>query len=306
MVQGKPTIIIICGPTAVGKTAVAIQLAKNLNTKIISADSRQCYKELNIGVAKPTVEELADIQHYFINSHSINEEVNAAVFEAYALNAAEEIFKEKDVAVMVGGTGLYIKAFCEGMDNIPITPAEIREEINSNYKQKGLEWLQSEVQKKDLAYWQTGEQKNPHRLIRALEVVTSTGKSINEFKQGNKAERPFRTIKVGLGLSKEQLYENINSRVDKMLSAGLVNEAKALIPYQNYRALQTVGYRELFEYFSNNTSLEQATIDIKTNSRQYAKRQLTWFKRDDEIKWFGVGQSINEELKDYIQKETTN
>lgn len=300
MLPHKTTVVIICGPTAIGKTAVAVHLAQQLKTKIISADSRQCYTELNIGVAKPSAEELAAVQHYFINSHSINDEVNAAVFEGYALNAANEIFKENNIAVMVGGTGLYIKAFTDGLDNIPATPAEIREQINHNYKAHGLDWLQSEVQKKDFAYWQTAEQKNPHRLLRALEVVTTTGKSINDFKVGNVAQRDFNIIKVGLNLPKEMLQENIHSRVDKMIEAGLVKEVRSLLPYQHIKALQTVGYKELFQYFNHEITLEKAIVDIKTNTRQYAKRQVTWFKKDEHIKWVEATGNVTEQIKNII------
>jgi tRNA dimethylallyltransferase len=298
-------VIIICGPTAVGKTPVAVKVAKQLQTKIISADSRQCYKELNIGVAKPSSEELEEINHYFINSHSIHEEVNAALFEKYALNAAAEVFKEHDVAVMVGGTGLYIKAFCEGLDSIPVTPAEIRDQINNNYKQKGLGWLQSEIQTKDLLFWKTAEQKNPHRLLRALEVVTATGKSINEFKKGDKVVRPFNIIKIGLNLSKSELNENINTRVDRMIEDGLIEEVKSLLPYQNNKALQTVGYKELFQYFNSELSHEQAITNIKTNTRQYAKRQLTWFKKDD-IHWFDVDINTGDKILSFIEDKVKN
>lgn len=295
MLPFKQTVIIICGPTAVGKTVVAIELAQQLNTKIISADSRQCYKELNIGVAKPTAIQLSTVPHYFINSHTIHEEVNAALFEQFALNTSREIFSKKDFAVMVGGTGLYIKAFTDGLDSIPATPVEIRESITRNYKQNGLDWLQGEVQKKDLIYWKTAAQKNPHRLLRALEVVTATGRSINDFKKMERKIRPYNIIKIGLTLPKKELHQNINLRVDRMVEDGLIEEAKVLLPYQNIKALQTVGYKELFQYFNNEITLQQAILNIKTNTRQYAKRQVTWFRKD-QLEWFenisGVGTKI--------------
>jgi len=282
----KNTVIVVAGPTAVGKTSLAIQIAQHFSTKIISADSRQCFKELNIGVAKPSTDELNLVHHYFINSHSIHQEVNAGTFERYALQAADEIFSESNVAVMVGGTGLYIKAFCEGMDSMPKIDEAIRNEIITSYETKGLKWLQNEIRDKDNAFWQVAEQQNPHRLMRALEIFTATGKSIIEFRQHKKVERPFNIIKIGLELPKEQLHQNIHIRVDQMVEAGLVKEVKSLLPNRNINALQTVGYRELFDHYDGNCTLEQSINQIKINTRHYAKRQMTWFKKDIEMKWF--------------------
>jgi tRNA dimethylallyltransferase len=283
------TVIIIAGPTAVGKTAFAIAVAKLLNTHIISADSRQCYKEMDIGVAKPSEAELQEVKHYFINSHSIHDEVNAATFEQYALNAANEIFQTHDTAVMVGGTGLYIKAFCEGLDDIPPVDETLRLRLISEYEKNGLEWLQHQVRQKDPSFWQTAEQQNPQRLLRALEVIDATGESIAAFRKGNKKERDFDIVKLGLELPREELYDRINKRVDQMVETGLIEEAKALLPFRNLNALQTVGYRELFEYFDGNAGLGHAIDEIKKNTRHYAKRQLTWFKRDKNIHWFSPG-----------------
>lgn len=280
------TVVIVCGPTAVGKTSLAIQLAEHFNTQIISADSRQCFKELNIGVAKPSADELRQVHHYFINSHSIHEEVNAASFEHYALQKVEKVFKQNDIAIMVGGTGLYIKAFCEGLDIIPNIPDEIRNSINQQYNTKGLVWLQNEIQTKDPLFWQTAEQQNPQRLMRALEVVEATGKSINSFRTGEKLQRPFNIIKIGLELHREDLYNRINQRVDKMLQDGLLEEVKDLIPFKELNALQTVGYKEFFDYFNSIFSLEQAVEELKKHTRHYAKRQMTWFKKDEQIQWF--------------------
>lgn len=292
------TVVIVCGPTAVGKTALAIQLAQHFNAKIISADSRQCFKELNIGVAKPSTEELRQVQHYFINAHSIHEEVNAVTFEQYALQSVEEIFQENDIAVMVGGTGLYIKAFCEGLDNIPNIPDAIRNVINEQYNANGLGWLQHQVQTKDPLFWQTAEQQNPQRLMRALEVFEATGQSINSFRKGDKLQRSFNIIKIGLELPREQLYNRINERVDIMMQQGLLEEAKSLVPFRKLNALQTVGYKEFFEYFDCNFSIEQAIEELKKNTRHYAKRQMTWFKKDEQIQWFQPnGIQL---IKDYI------
>ena len=279
------TCIVISGPTAVGKTSLAISVAKHFSTQIISSDSRQCYKELTIGVAKPSQDELAAVPHHFINSHSIHENVNAAVFEKYALEKVQEIFSKTDVAVIVGGTGLYTKTFCEGIDPVPIISPGIREDIVSNYEKGGLEWLQAEVKKNDPLYFSKGEIHNPHRLIRALEVVMSSGKSILEFQTKKSQPRDFKIIAIGLELPREQLYQRINSRVDQMILDGLEEEVRSLINYQSLNALQTVGYRELFDYFSEKISLQEAIESIKTSTRHYAKRQMTWFKKDTTIQW---------------------
>ncbi|MFT3908219.1 MAG: tRNA (adenosine(37)-N6)-dimethylallyltransferase MiaA [Ferruginibacter sp.] len=279
------TCIIIAGPTAVGKTALAVEVAQHFSTKIISADSRQCYKELNIGVAKPSQEELQAIHHYFINTHSIEDDFSAADYEAYALHAVRDIFLENDIAVMVGGTGLYIKAFCEGLDDIPAVDDEIRNEVIKNYEQGGLSYLQSAIQKADPAFYKTGEMQNPQRMIRALEVQLSTGRSITSYQSKQKKQRDFSIIKTGLQLPREILYERINARVDQMIDDGLVHEAEELISFKKFNALQTVGYRELFDYFDNITSLDRAIELIKQNTRHYAKRQMTWFKKDEEMNW---------------------
>lgn len=278
-------VIIISGPTAVGKTSFAIQLAQHFQTDIISADSRQCYKEMKIGVARPTDEELAAVKHYFIASHSVTEDLNAGSFEKYALAAADEIFQKNKVAIMVGGTGLYIKAFCEGIDPMPVVPDEIRKQVIDGYEQKGLIWLQKELQQKDPAFWEVAEQQNPQRLMRALEVLYATGQSIMVYRTAKKAERPFKIIKIGLELPKEELHARIHQRVDQMMEDGLLEEVKSLVPYRAHNALQTVGYREMFDRLDGKSSLEEAVENIKTNTRQYAKRQMTWFKKDGEIEW---------------------
>jgi len=280
------TIIIIAGPTAVGKTSLAIELAKHFDTAIISADSRQCFRELNIGVAKPTTEQLDEVRHYFINSHSIHEDVNAAIFEQYALRSAEEIFLHRDTAVMVGGTGLYIKAFCEGLDEIPTISSGVREKIVSNYNLSGLRWLQEQVRVNDPEYFAKGEITNPQRLMRALEVKLGTGKSIRQFQQSRKVIRHFSIIKIGLHLPKDLLHANIDHRVDEMMKQGLLNEVQTLLPFRLLPALRTVGYTELFNYLDREISLTEAVNAIKKNTRQYAKRQMTWFRRDATIRWY--------------------
>jgi tRNA dimethylallyltransferase len=281
----QPTVIIIAGPTAVGKTAAAIRLAQQEQTKIISADSRQCYRELNIGVAKPSGSELMAVHHYFVNSHSIREEVNASVFEGLALQWSTEIFREHPIAVMVGGTGLYIKAFTDGLDEIPAGDPAIRSGLQQQYDLNGIGWLQEEVRLHDPAFFAQGERHNPQRLLRALEVRLSTGRSILSFRSGAPRHRPFRILKIGVDLPKEALHHRIHDRVDRMIEQGLVEEVKGLLPYRNHNALQTVGYKEIFEYLDGKTSLDEAVANIKTNTRRYAKRQLTWFRKDPDIRW---------------------
>lgn len=281
---------IIVGPTASGKTFFAIQLAKHFNTQIISADSRQCYKELNIGVAKPSFQQLKEVNHLFISSHSIHQQVNAKVFETYADDAVNTIFNNNDVAVMVGGTGLYINAFCNGIDEIPAIDQQIKNDIMLNFESNGIEWLQNEIEKKDPDYFVKGEIKNPQRLIRALEVKLSTGRSITEFQIQHKKQQAFKIIKIGIELPKEQLYQNINNRVDNMIQQGLVDEVRSLLPYQHLNALNTVGYKEIFAYFSEEITLTESIEKIKLNTRHYAKRQMTWFKKDKEVKWIKLAE----------------
>ena len=276
------------GPTAVGKTSFAIALAKVFNTEIISADARQCYKEMNIGVARPSVDELKAVTHHFIASHSITENINASYFENWALEKVQTLFTTKDAVVMVGGTGLYIKAFCEGLDLIPAIEPSIRENIIAQYEKLGLRWLQKEVSVKDPQYWEKGEQKNPQRLMRALEVILGTGSSILSFQNKKPIERPFKMAKIGLELDREELYQRINDRVLNMIELGLENEVKSLEAYAHLNALQTVGYSEWKDYFEQKISKEKVIENIQQNTRHYAKRQMTWFKRDPAITWFNA------------------
>lgn len=280
-------LILIAGPTAVGKTALAIRIAQHFHTSIISADSRQCYKEMKIGVARPSDEELSAVPHFFIASHSIQEDVTAAVFESYTLEKAAELFKTHDVVVMVGGTGLYIRAFCEGLDLIPEIPAGIRGSIIASYESKGISWLQQELTARDPLFAEKGEMQNPQRMMRALEVVEATGHSIFSFRRNEKTSRDFEIIKIGLTLPREILRQRIDHRVDEMMKAGLEAEVRALLPNRNLNALQTVGYQELFEYIEGKCRVEDAVERIKINTRKYAKRQMTWFNRDPEMHWFG-------------------
>lgn len=280
------TVVIVAGPTAVGKTSVAIQLARHFHTEIISADSRQCFKELVIGVARPSEAELREVPHHFIASHSVQDEVTAGTFEQYALQRLDELFREHDIVIMVGGTGLYIKAFSEGLDLIPAIDPSVRQRVIESYEEKGIGWLQEQLEEKDPLFSKEGEMQNPQRMMRALEVIDSTGQSILSFRKSEKVKRNFNIIKIGLELPKEELHRNIHARVDAMMDNGLLEEVKQLLPYRNLNALQTVGYAELFDHLDGNISLEKAIEQIKTNTRQYAKRQMTWFRKDKKMKWF--------------------
>ncbi len=279
------TVIIITGPTASGKTGLAVALAEHLNTSIISADSRQCFRELNIGVAKPSPEQLAAIPHFFINSHSIREEVNAAIFESLAMRWCEDIFSTRDSVILCGGTGLYIRAFRDGLDEIPAIDEEIRKEIISAYQERGINWLRESVRLADPEFFSSGEISNPQRLMRALEVIKSTGRSIISFRKQQKKDRPFRILEFAIRLPRKELYRRIDERVDTMIDAGLLDEVKSLLPHQQLNALQTVGYSELFDYLNSNCSLDESIRLIKQNSRHYAKRQITWMKKNENLVW---------------------
>lgn len=279
-----------------GKTGFAISLAKALKTQIISADSRQCYKELCIGVARPSLAELAEVPHHFIATNTVADDINAGYFEKYAMEKVNELFADHDSVVMVGGTGLYIKAFCEGIDPMPVIPPEVRAAIIEEYNAKGLIWLQSELKHKDPAFWAVAEQQNPQRLMRGLEVFNATGKSIIVFRSAEKKQRDFEIIQIGLELPVEQLTERINQRVDQMVKDGLLEEVKTVIAFSNKTALQTVGYKEMFDHINGKISLADAVDQIKVHTRQYAKRQMTWFKKDAEIKWFNAAEVKVEDL----------
>ncbi len=297
------TAILIVGPTAVGKTAVAIELAKAFQTEIISADSRQCYREMKIGVASPTPAELASISHHFIASHSIHDDVNAGMYETYALQKADTIFKQHDVVLVCGGTGLYIKAFCEGIDDMPQIDPAIRLQLNESYAEKGLQWLQDEIASRDPLFWQTAEQQNPHRLLRALEILEGTGRSITDFRIGKKAERPFKILKIGLEMERAVLNERINLRVEKMIEDGLLREVESLYPYKHLNALQTVGYQEIIDHLDGKISLENAVTMIKQHTRQYAKRQMTWFKKDSSIHWVNAAVEPVSQIKKILLEQ---
>lgn len=283
--SGKKMLVIV-GPTAVGKTALAIRVAKHFQAEIISADSRQIYKELAIGTAKPTTEELKEVKHHFVNSHSIHEDYDAAQFGEEALALTYELFKNYNHVVVCGGSGLYVKALLEGFDDIPEVADEIRDQLIEEFETKGLGWLQNKMRELDPEYFKKVDQQNPVRLMRALEVRIATGKSISTFQTRAKRILPFQVIKIGLELERARLYERIDNRMDEMIAKGLFKEAKSFYPYKSLNALQTVGHREIFEHMDGGYDRGEAVRLLKRNSRRYAKRQLTWFKRDEEIRWF--------------------
>ncbi|WP_276369960.1 tRNA (adenosine(37)-N6)-dimethylallyltransferase MiaA [Chryseolinea sp. H1M3-3] len=286
MEKSKKTLIVVTGPTAAGKTAVAIKLAQLFKTEIISADSRQIFKELAIGTAKPSTQELALVRHHFIDSHSIQDDYDAAQYGRDALALITELFKQHDNLILCGGSGLYIKAVCEGFDDIPEIAESIRADLMRSYELHGIEWLQQKMQELDTEHFHTIDKKNPHRLIRALEVRLGTGSSIASFRTKKKMEHPFTIVKIGLEVPREDLYQRIDKRMDTMIEQGLFEEAQSLYPNRNLQALQTVGYQEVFDFIAGKYNKDEAIRLLKRNTRRYAKRQLTWFKRDDEITWF--------------------
>lgn len=279
-------LITIVGPTAIGKTALSIKIANEYNAPIISCDSRQFYKETNIGTAVPTKEEQAQAHHYFIQDRSIFDDYNVGQFEKDALKKLEELFMTNDVVVMVGGSGLYVDAVINGLDYFPEVSPEIRKQLNKDLEEKGLVSLQERLKELDSKTYENIAIENPHRIIRALEVCIGSGKTYSSFKNKPKAERKFNSIKIGLKADREIIYDRINKRVDIMMQEGLLEEAKSVYPHKKLNALQTVGYRELFSYLDGEISLEFAIEEIKKNTRRFAKRQITWFKKDSETLWF--------------------
>ena len=295
--RSNKKLICIVGPTAVGKTQLAIDLAKKLNTVIISADSRQFYRELNIGTAKPSPEDLNAVPHYFINSHSIQEEFSAGDFEKACLELLKDLFTKKDEVILVGGSGLFVNAICEGLDDLPFIPSELREKWNNIYQNKGIEALKEHLKNVDPNYYEQVDKANPQRLIRAIEVFEATGKPYSEYRIKNTSSRPFNCIKFALNRDRDELYHRINSRVDIMMKEGLLEEVKGLVEFKNLRNLLTVGYSELFDYFDGkHSNLEEAVDKIKQNSRRYAKRQITWFKKDTNTVWLDASKSTQDLL----------
>lgn len=296
----KPLLLVITGPTAVGKTSVAITLAKALDTVILSADSRQFYSELNIGTAKPDFSQLSEVKHYFIGQLSVHDYYNVARFEADVLQLLPSLFEKHPVVVMAGGSGLYLDAVCRGIDDFPDPTPELRNYLKGILAGEGIGKLQELLKQLDPAHMLVVDDANPKRLLRALEVCMTTGKPYSEQRMNQSKTRDFAVLKIGLNLPRAELFARIGQRVDEMMAAGLLGEVKQFIPLRHLNALNTVGYKELFAYIDGDVSLERAVEDIKTNTRRYAKRQLTWFKRDLEIKWFEPRQVP--EIIDFINK----
>ena len=292
------TLIVVLGPTAIGKTSLSIDLAKHYNTDIISADSRQFYKELLIGAAPPSEEELDEVQHHFVQHLSVREDYNVGRFEENAIQKLEDLFTEKDKVILVGGSGLYIDSICNGFDKMPDISAYIREKVIEIYQEKGVEFLQKEVKEKDLIFYNQVDKYNPQRLMRALEVIYSTNKTFSSFRKGTNKKRNFKIIKIGLHTDRKILYNRINSRVELMINNGLLTEVESLIPYKNKNSLKTVGYKELFQYFEGTYTLTEAIEKIKQNTRRFAKRQITWFKKDSKINYFSPEDT--QEIIDFI------
>lgn len=284
--EKKPVLIVTLGPTASGKTGMAIELAKHFHTEIISADSRQFYREIPIGTAAPTAEQMEKVPHHFVGQRSITEDYNVSQFEKEVLELLSEKFQKKDVMIMVGGSGLYIDAVCKGIDDLPDPDPELRKDLNQLFESKGITDLQELLKELDPEYYEQVDISNPKRLLRAIEVCKQADKKYSELRLNQPTERDFRIIKIGLEVPREQLIKQIHHRTDEMMKHGLLEEAKSMLPNRNLNALNTVGYKELFAYFDGEWTLDEAIEKIKTNTRRYAKRQMTWFKRDKDIKWF--------------------
>ena len=279
------TLVLILGPTGVGKTELSLRVAEHYGCPILSCDSRQIYREIPIGTAAPTAEEQARVKHYFVATRNLEEDYNAGQYERDALKLLEDLFRTHDVVVMVGGSMLYADAVCEGLDDLPSVPAEIRKQVQQAYKQQGLAWLQAEVQRLDPDYWNEVDQQNPARLMHCVELCLTTGRPYSTLRTQTTKQRPFRILKIGLERPREELYERINARVLQMMNEGLEAEARSVYPKRQLNSLQTVGYRELFAYFDGEYDLPRAIELIQQNTRHYAKRQMTWFRRDDTIHW---------------------
>ena len=298
----KPYLVVITGPTAVGKTSVTAVLATAYDSPVISADSRQMYREMKIGTAVPSPGQMKKVKHYFVGHLSIHDYYNASMFEMQCIDLLEKLFKAKKLVFMTGGSGLYLDAVCSGIDDLPPVDPALRKELAEKYRTNGIAWLRQQVKKLDPGYYGEADLKNPNRMLKALEISLMTGKPYSSFLTGKKKERPFRTVRIGLNRERKELYGIINSRVDEMMQRGLLDEVRGLYPFRHLNALNTVGYKELFDYLDNRIDLEKATELIKRNSRRYAKRQLTWLARDRDIRWFHPED--NSGILNFIEKQT--
>lgn len=279
------------GPTGVGKTELSLALAEQLGSPIVNADSRQIYRELPIGTAAPTAAERARVKHYFVGTHSLSEDYNAGQYERDAMALLERLFAEHDTVVLSGGSMMYVKAVCEGLDEMPFVSPDLRVSLREAYEQQGLEWLQAEVAAADPDYWREVDQCNPQRLLHALEICRASGQPFSAFRKGQQKERPFRVVKIGLTRDREELYSRINARVLQMMAAGLQQEAERVIPYRQCNSLQTVGYKEMFRFLDGEWTEEEAVRMIQQNSRHYAKRQLTWYRADASVRWINLSHT---------------
>ena len=297
------SLIVLLGPTGIGKSKLAIQIASELNTEIISSDSRQIYKELTIGTAVPDKKDLETIPHYFIHTHSIHDYYNASKFEFEAIEKIEQLFQTKDSVLMTGGSMMYIDAVCKGIDDLPNVDQKLREQLIGEFEKNGIEHLRLQLKKLDPVYYEQVDLKNPKRLLHALEICLMTGKPYSSFRTEKVKERPFKIIKIGLNRDREELYDRINKRVDQMIEMGLEAEARSVYQYRHLNSMNTVGYRELFSYFDGEITLEKAIELIKRNTRHYARKQLTWFRKDTSTQWFQPEQEneIMDWLKDQLR-----
>ncbi|MCI5818952.1 MAG: tRNA (adenosine(37)-N6)-dimethylallyltransferase MiaA [Paraprevotella sp.] len=291
-------LIVILGPTGVGKTSLCLHIAKEYNVPVINADSRQMFKELPIGTAAPTIKEQEQAKHYFVGNLTVDKYYNASMFENDVLSLLDILFKQQDIALMSGGSMMYIDAVCNGIDDIPTVDTQIRQRLKERYEQEGLESIIQELRQLDPEYYNIVDKKNHKRVIHALEICLSTGKAYSSFRHNVRKTRPFQIIKIGLTRNREELYSRIDQRVDEMISNGLLKEAANMYPQRNLNALNTVGYKELFDYIDGKTDLQEAIFKIKSNTHKYCRKQLTWFKRDPEIKWF-TPENV-EEIINYI------
>lgn len=297
-------LIVVTGPTGIGKSKTGVLLAKHFHSEIISADSRQIFREMTIGTAVPTKEELTEVTHHFIHSHSVTENYNASRYETEAIELIEKLFVSKNILFLVGGSMLYIDAICNGIDEIPDIPAEIRESVQNQFRTEGLESIRLQLKKLDPEYYQTVDLKNHARIIHALEVCLLTGKTYSSFRLNKNKERSFKIIKIGLNCDREQLHNKINDRVDQMIADGLEKEARNLFQLRDLSSMNTVGYRELFDYFDGTITKDRAIELVKRNSRRYARKQITWFRNDPEVKWFEPDGF--DRIKSYIEAQITS
>lgn len=290
------TLIVIVGPTGVGKTALCIKIAERLNTVIINADSRQMFRELPIGTAAPNKDEMKRVKHFFVGNLSITDYYNASMFENDVMHLLDSLFAEKDVVLMSGGSMMYIDAVCNGIDDIPTVKEDIRQQVKTDFERDGLDAMRRRLEQLDPEYYAIVDKNNPKRIIHAVEICMSTGKTYTSFRTNKKKERPFKIIKIGVTRERAELYDRIDKRVDEMMAAGLHNEAQRMYPHRGLNALNTVGYKELFDYFDGKCTIDEAVFRIKYDTHKYCRKQLTWFKRDKETQWFSP-ENVEEIIK---------